>query len=265
MSREWFRLDGQVALITGAAQGIGRAVAEALAEAGARLVIADRQADKLPQTAAALTGQGYHVVSVPADVTLPGQVEELVQQALAAYGTIDILVNNAGGSGNVGIHQIEDVTEELWDAIVDANLKSAFVCCRAVVPHMKARQQGSIINFSSMSAKGTFGALGTSAVRLPYAGAKAGIVALTSQLAKDLGPFGIRVNAVMPGFILTQPDARVAQRYEALATEEQEAMVRPIPLGRAGRAEEVAAVVLFLASPAASYVSGAVIEVNGGR
>jgi NAD(P)-dependent dehydrogenase (short-subunit alcohol dehydrogenase family) len=159
MSREWFRLDGQVALITGAAQGIGRAVAEALAEAGARLVITDRQADKLPQTATALTGQGYHVVSVPADVTLPGQVDELVQQALAAYGTIDILVNNAGGSGNVGIHQIEDITDELWDAIVDANLKSAFVCCRAVVPHMKARQQGSIINFSSMSAKGTFGAL----------------------------------------------------------------------------------------------------------
>jgi NAD(P)-dependent dehydrogenase (short-subunit alcohol dehydrogenase family) len=175
MSQEWFRLDGKVALITGAAQGIGRAVAEALGEAGARLVIADRLVDKLPQTATALIGQGYQVISVPADVTLPGQVDELVQQVMAAYGTIDILVNNAGGSGNVGIQQIEEVTEELWDTIVDANLKSAFLCCRAVVPHMKTRQQGSIINFSSMSAKGSFGALGTSAVRLPYAGAKAGL------------------------------------------------------------------------------------------
>jgi len=139
MSQEWFRLDGKVALITGAAQGIGRAVAEALAEAGARLVIVDHQADKLPQTAAALTGQGYHVVSVPADVTVPGQVDELVQQAIAAYGTIDILVNNAGGSGNVGIHHIEDVSDDLWDAVIDANLKSAFVCCRAVVPHRPSR------------------------------------------------------------------------------------------------------------------------------
>jgi NAD(P)-dependent dehydrogenase (short-subunit alcohol dehydrogenase family) len=134
-----------------------------------------------------------------------------------------------------------------------------------VVPHMKARRQGSIINFSSMSAKGAFGGLGTSAARLPYAGAKAGIIGFTSQLAKDLGPFGIRVNAVMPGFILTQPDARVAQRYQALSAAEQAAMVAPVPLGRPGRPEEVAAVVLFLASPAASYVSGSIIEVNGGR
>jgi NAD(P)-dependent dehydrogenase (short-subunit alcohol dehydrogenase family) len=165
----------------------------------------------------------------------------------------------------VGVDQIEEVSEELWDEIVDANLKSAFLCCRAVVPPMKARRQGSIVNFSSMSAKGAFGSRGTSAARLPYAGAKAGIIGFTSQLAKDLGPFGIRVNAVMPGFILTQPDARVAQRYGALSREEQDAMVRPIPLGRAGRPEEVAAVVLFLASQAASYVSGVTIEVNGGR
>jgi 3-oxoacyl-[acyl-carrier protein] reductase len=265
MSLEWFRLDGKVALVTGAAQGIGRATAEALGAAGAQLIVSDRQTEKLRGVVSALERQGLKVVCAPADVTNRTQVQDMVQQGVQALSAIDILVNNAGGSGNVGVDQIEKVPEELWDEIVDANLKSTYLCCHAVVPHMKDRRQGSIINFSSMSAHGAFGSLGTSAARLPYAGAKAGIIGLTSQLAKDLGPFGIRVNAVMPGFILTQPDARVAQRYEALSSEEQEGMVRPVPLGRPGRPEEVAAVVLFLASEAASYVSGATIGVNGGR
>lgn len=265
MSLEWFCLDGKVALVTGAAQGLGRAVAEALAAAGAQLIISDLQAEKLAQTANDLQGQGYQLAHLAADVTQAEQVDTLVQRGIEAFGQLDILVNNAGGSGNTGIEQIEEVSDTWWDSVVDANLKSAFLCCRAVAPLMKARQQGSIVNFSSNTAKGAFGPLGTSAVRLPYASAKAGIIGFTSQLAKDLGPFGIRVNAVMPGFVLTQPDARVAQRYQALTAEQQANMVRPVPLGRPGRPEEIAAVVLFLASDAASYVSGATIEANGGR
>lgn len=265
MSVELFQLTGKVALVTGAAQGIGQAVATMLFTAGARLILTDRQADKLAQTVAALQEQGAEVLGRAADVTQATEVDALVRQGLEAYGAIDILVNNAGGSGNVGIDQIDEISDELWDEIVDSNLKSAFVCSRAVVPHMRQRQQGTIINFSSLTAKGGFGPRGTSAARLPYAGAKSGIIGFTSQLSKDLGPSGIRVNAVMPGFVLTPPDARVAQRYRDLTPEEQADMLSGIPLGRAGRPEEVAAVVLFLASDAASYVSGAVLEVGGGR
>ncbi len=265
MSVDRFRLDGKVALVTGAAQGIGQAIARALAGVGAKLIISDRQAEKLAQTAAGLEQEGYEVVYIAADVAVTDEVEALVRRGLEAYGAIDILVNNAGGSGHIGVDQIDEISDELWEEIVDINMKSAFLCCRAVVPHMVRRRQGSIINFSSMSAKGAFGPRGTSAARLPYAGAKAGIIGLTSQLAKDLGPSGIRVNAVLPGFILTPPDARVAQRYYDLTEQEQADMVSSVPLGRPGKPEEVASVVLFLASDAASFVSGAAIEVSGGR
>lgn len=265
MSLDWFRLDDRVALVTGAAQGIGFAVAEALASAGAQLFMSDVQTEKLEQAAAQLRERGYEVGAQSADATDAAQVEALVEKALDTYGRLDILVNNAGGGGTVGIKEIDELTDEKWAEVIDRNLKSTFVCCRAVTPHMRQRQRGSIINFSSVAAKGAFGALGTTAARLPYAASKAGIIGFTAQLAKDLGPSGIRVNCVLPGFILTQSDARIAQRYQALGEEERVAMISPIPLGRAGRPEEVGAVVLFLASEAASYVSGAAIEITGGR
>ena len=165
----------------------------------------------------------------------------------------------------LGIQHIEDVTEEAWDVSVDLNLKAAFLACRTIVPHMRTHGYGRIVNISSSSAKGSFGSLGTSAIRLPYAAAKSGILGFTHQLAKDVAPDGIYVNAVMPGAILTEQGARVHSRFEGLSREAQDSMVRTIPLGRLGRADEVAKAVSFLASDDASYITGAVLEVTGGR
>ncbi|PON17034.1 hypothetical protein C2W62_15315 [Candidatus Entotheonella serta] len=131
MSIDWFRLDGKVALVTGAAQGIGQAIAYALASADAKLIISDRQAEKLAQTAAALEQDGREVVYIPADVAKVAEVEAMVRHGLEAYGAIDILVNNAGGSGNIGVDQIDEISDELWEEIIDINMKSAFFCCRA--------------------------------------------------------------------------------------------------------------------------------------
>ena len=253
-----------VAIVTGAAQGIGRAVAMRLAADGIKILAVDAQAGKAASVAAEISEKGGVALSMGADVTDSGDVGRMVALALETYGRIDILVNNAGGSGNIGLDHIEDISEELWDQIVDGNLKTTFLCCKAVVPHMKARGSGKIVNFSSMTARGSFGARGTSAIRLPYAGAKSGIIGFTSQLAKDLGPFGINVNAVMPGFVLTEPGARVADRFAAMTEAQQDLQVAAIPMGRPGRPQEIAAAVAFLASDEASYISGATIPVSGG-
>ena len=257
--------NGKSAIITGAAQGIGLAIARELSAGGARLVVCDLQGDRVERTAAELRDDGAEAVAFQANLTASKEVNELIALAVRTYGRVDILVNAAGGSGNVGITDVEDVTDDIWDSVIDSNLKSAFLCCRAVAPHMKRQGYGKIVNFSSMSAKGAFGARGTTAARLPYAGAKAGIDGFTKQLAKDLAPFGVYVNAIMPGFVLTEPAARVARRFAELSGEEQEEMLLNVPLGRPGRPEEVAKVAAFLVSDDASFVSGAIVEVNGGQ
>ncbi|HAL46761.1 MAG: SDR family oxidoreductase [SAR202 cluster bacterium] len=259
------RLEGKTAIITGAAQGLGRAIALDFASEGAAMLLADIQGEKVAQVAALIGENGGQAEAIEVDVTNASAVDRMVARALELYGSVDILVNDAGGSGNQGIQDITDVTEEQWDATVDVNLKSAFLCAKAIVPHMRERGYGRIVNLSSFSAKGNFGELGTTAVRLPYAAAKSGILGFTFQLARDLGPDGIYVNVVQPGFILTEPGARVHDRFEELPDDVRDRMTRATPLGRPGRPDDVAKAVTFLASDDASYTTGSVLEVTGGR
>ncbi len=259
------RLQDKRAIITGAAQGIGRAIALDFVAEGADVLLADIQGEKVAVVAAEARESGRNALSMQVDVTQSAEVAAMVQRALDELGGVDILVNDAGGSGHEGILDIEDVTDDRWDASVDLNLKGAFLCSRAVVPHMRASGAGRIVNISSSSAKGHFGPLGTSGIRLPYATAKSGIIGFTYQLAKDLAPAGIYVNAVLPGFVLTEDGARVRGRYDALTAEQQRIMTATVPLGRPGRPGEIAKAVTFLASDDASFITGTVLEATGGR
>ena len=258
-------LQGRFAIVTGAAQGIGLATATALAEAGARVLLADVQADKVQAAARRLGSGAGACLGVGADLSSAREVEAMVRAALDAFGRVDILVNNAGGSGTVGVADIEETTEEMWDQIVGANLKSVFLCCRAVVPQMKARRYGRIVNLSSPSAWGSFGPLRTTGARLPYGAAKGGVESFTFQLAKDLGPYGITVNVVVPGFTITEPGARVHGQFEELDDADRRALIDAIPAGRAGAPRDIAWAIRFLTADESAYVSGATIKVTGGR
>lgn len=244
-------LSGQVALATGASQGIGEAIARVLHGAGAHVALLARSQDRLAALAAELRQSRPNApgaLAIPTDVADPGQVDGAVGQVLETWGQIDILVNNAGII-RAGPYTEIDLAE--WQRLLDVNLTGAYACVRAVAPHMEARGYGRIVNISSITAQ-TGGASGG----VHYAAAKGGLLSMTKTLARDLAPHGITVNAIAPGQIDTRPDL--------LTPEERRRLEALIPLGRLGRPEEIAYGVLFLVSPMAAYITGATLDVNGG-
>jgi len=245
-------LQSQVALITGASSGIGRATAEAMARQGARVAVNYCKNRTGAEAAVASISQGGHeAMPVHADVTLTADVQAMVQVVRDVWGRIDILVNNAGDL--LARRTLADMTEEYWDQIMALNLKSAFLCTKSVWEEMAARKSGCIINITSIAGRNG-GGPGAAA----YAAAKGGLLTYTKGLAKELAPHGVRVNAVAPGVIATP----YHERYSPPDLFQK--LVASIPVGHAGTAEEVADVAVFLASPAARYITGETIEVNGG-
>lgn len=242
------RLAGRKAIVTGAGQGIGRAIALKMAQEGADVAIAERNPETASQVAREVEGVGRRALSGVVDVADRLQVERLVTKTLEHWGRIDILVNNAGFDRGGTILKIR---EEDWDAVLWVHLKGSFHCIQAVAPHMMENRYGKIVNLSSI-----YGKVGEVAETI-YSSAKAGILGLTKSVARELARYEINVNAVLPGLILTPTIEKMAEKY-------RNRIIENTPLGRMGRPEEVANVVTFLASDEASYITGAAVEVSGG-
>jgi len=243
----------EVAWVTGSSTGIGRAAAVALAKAGCRVAVHyNRSEDEAREVVEGISSSGGEALLVGGDVADAGEVERMAREIEDRYGRLDVLVNNAGSL--IERRNFSEMTEDLWDSVMNVNLKSVFLCSQAVLPMMKRQGRGRIINVTSVAARNG-GGPGSAA----YATAKGGVSTLTRAMAKELVSENILVNGVAPGIITTP------FHYRFTPPEMRENMTAAIPIGREGTPEEVAGAVLFLASPWASYLVGEIIEVNGGQ
>ena len=241
-------LSGRVALVTGASQGIGRACALKLASAGATVAVAARNQEKLNELVNEIGGAGGKAAAFAVDVNDEEQIKSAIKAAIAQFGKVDILVNNAGITRDQLVMRMKRAD---WDAVLQTNLTSAYVCTQQVMSSMLKQRWGRIINITSV-----FGQMGQ-AGQANYAASKSGLIGLTMAIAREVGSRNITCNAVSPGFIETAMTATLSDEFKQSA-------VKQIPLGRVGAPEDVASAVAFLASDEASYITGHVLNVNGG-
>lgn len=245
---EVLKLKGKVALVTGAAQGIGKAVSLLLARNGADIVVSDINFEKAEETAKEVELIGSKALAIKVNVAHLGEVEQMVETILEKFGKIDILVNNAGITRDKLILRM---TEEDWDMVLDVNLKGTFNCTKAVIRYMAKQKSGKIVNIASV-----VGEMGN-AGQVNYSASKAGVIGLTKTIAREFAQRGINVNAIAPGYIETP-------MTDVLPDKVKEELRRLIPMERLGKPEDVAEAVLFLVSDASSYITGQVLNVNGG-
>jgi NAD(P)-dependent dehydrogenase (short-subunit alcohol dehydrogenase family) len=250
-------LKDQVALITGAGGGLGTAFAKALAREGAAIVLTDISEGALAGVVKAMEDAGAEYATFVLDVADKAQVVQTMAKTVEKFGKVDILLNNAGGSLFTP-KKLEEIEEKHWDLVLNVNLKGTFLCCQAALPYMIEKKRGKIINLSSIG-----GRTASLVTGVAYAAAKGGIISFTRRLAKEVGGHGINVNAIAPGTVMS--GQRMIDLWNELTQPQKDDILNSIPLGRLSTAEERASVVVFLASEMSNYLTGTVIDINGGR